>query len=74
MMSRLLDLYKQTRGGHNMLSEDDLEEYAGLRKAEFQDARARLEAEGITDIHPVKDSSGDIIGWVYIKPHIFVVG
>ena len=65
MISRLLVLYKATAGGHKMLSEENLTEYAGLRKGEFEDARRKLQEQGMTDIHPVKDPAGDIVGWSY---------
>ena len=68
MMSRLLQLYKLTGGGHKMLSKVELREYAALRKAEFQAARAHLKAEGMTDVHPMKDDVGDIIGWTHVRP------
>lgn len=67
MKTRLEELYKQTGGGHKLLSEDDLTEYAALRKREYQAARERLKAQGMRDIHPVKDSAGDIVGWQYTK-------
>lgn len=70
MINRLWLLYRKTGGGHKMLSAEDLAEYASLRKAEFQAARLDLTVEGATDIHPVKDTNGDIVGWHYIGRRI----
>lgn len=69
-MKRLLELYKKTQGGHVVLPEEEFEEYATLRKLEYQTRRGELEELGCTDIRPHKDAQGDIIGFVWSDPVI----
>lgn len=67
-MDRLIKLYRKTQGGHVRLPDDELEEYATLRKLEYQTRRGELEQLGCTDIRPHKDDTGDIVGWVWVDP------
>jgi hypothetical protein len=70
-MGRLLELYKKTQGGHVLLPDEELEEYGHLRKVEYQLRKVELEQLGCTNIKPVKDDTGDIIGfmWSNSTPH-----
>ena len=69
-LGRLKNLYTKTNGGHTLLPEDEFIEYGELRRQEYQERKAELIANGCTDIHPVKDSQGDIVGWVFSRPII----
>lgn len=64
----LLALYHKTGGGHITLSDADLTAYAALRKKEYQERRNELKTQGKTNIKPVKDEAGDIIGWTWQDP------
>lgn len=63
-MSRLMTLYRKTNGGVTMLPENEFQEYAALRKAEYQEARNNVKLiKPSAIVKPVKSDSGDIVGW-----------
>lgn len=68
MMNRLLELYRKTRGGHVLLPENEFQEYAALRKKEYQDRRTELYTDPKVvcgSVKTVKDDAGDIIGFTW---------
>ena len=65
-----MELYRKTQGGTVLLPDEEYEEYAVLRKLEYQTRRGELEELGCTDIRPHKDAQGDIIGFVWSDPVI----
>ena len=64
-MKRVQELYKKTKGGHALLSDEDFVEYGNLRKLEYQTRRDELQAAGKKNVKPVKSDDGDIIAWTF---------
>lgn len=64
-MDRLLELYRKTKGGHKLLSDDDFAEYAALRKLEYQTRKDELQTAGKKNVKVVKSDDDDIIGWTW---------